>query len=393
MGTKLKVLTLNCWGIPFLTQFRPERIEAIGNQLAKGDYDIVLLQEIWLQSDYEKLCSLVMTVLPHAHYFHSGMVGSGLCIFSKHSILETLSYRFSLNGYPQRVLHGDWFAGKMVGLAKLLVDDIRLNIYVTHTHAEYNPLKTDYSAHRIIQSFELSQFIKHTSETCDGVILGGDFNFMPSQLGYSIIRYNSNLSDAWLCQKREGSEGFHANTCDRPDNCFSNGSALDRNPDGQRLDYLMCRANSGYRVDCDECTLTMRRVPGMHFNYSDHEGVQAVFIVKRSVTALPPARESGEIEKHLTAAVPIIDDAMKRVKSDKVYCIVAMVLALILLIFTFDVSLPFGLTALVILLRGCLVVTVAYFFWTLVVLKTIELKGLTAARNDINNALKSNPPL
>lgn len=52
----------------------------------------------------------------------------------------------------------------------------------------------------MIQSFEVSQFIKHTGETCDAVILGGDFNFRPSQLGYSIIRYNSNLQDAWLAQ-------------------------------------------------------------------------------------------------------------------------------------------------------------------------------------------------
>lgn len=60
------------------------------------------------------------------------MIGSGLCIFSKFTILETLSYRFDLNGYPQRVFHGDWFGGKMVGLAKLLVDDLRINVYVTH---------------------------------------------------------------------------------------------------------------------------------------------------------------------------------------------------------------------------------------------------------------------
>jgi hypothetical protein len=33
-------------GVPFVTQFRPERMEAIGKALAKGDYDIVLLQEV-----------------------------------------------------------------------------------------------------------------------------------------------------------------------------------------------------------------------------------------------------------------------------------------------------------------------------------------------------------
>jgi hypothetical protein len=112
-----------------------------------------------------------------------------------------------------------------------------------------------------------------------------------------------------------------------------------------------------------------------------------------SVIALPPSRETGEIERHLTEAIPIIDEAQKRLQSDKVYYIVAIVLAFVLLVFTFDMRLPFGLNTLVIAFRGLLVVLMAYFFWTAVVLKKIELKGLIAARNDINNALKSNPPL
>jgi sphingomyelin phosphodiesterase 2 len=74
----------------------------------------------------------MLLFVPALNFHDSGMVGSGLCIFSKHSILETLSYRYSLNGYPQRVMHGDWFGGKMVGLAKIDVNDIRLNVYVTH---------------------------------------------------------------------------------------------------------------------------------------------------------------------------------------------------------------------------------------------------------------------
>ena len=33
-------------GVPFVAQQRPERMEAIGKELAKGEYDIVLLQEV-----------------------------------------------------------------------------------------------------------------------------------------------------------------------------------------------------------------------------------------------------------------------------------------------------------------------------------------------------------
>lgn len=178
---------------------------------------------------------------------------------------------------------------------------------------------------------------------------------------------------------------------------------------------MLCVA--GCTMECEECLLAMRRVPGTNFNYSDHEGVAATFILNKNVTgqcfpsfnpsppsphsvlqaglftALPPPRETGEIEKHLTDALPIIDNAMKRVRSDQVYYVVAMALLGIALTFTFDLSLPYGLTFLILLLRGLLVVALAFCFWTASVLSNKELNGLIAARKDINNALKSNPPL
>lgn len=33
----------------------------------------------------------------------SGVIGSGLAIFSKHRIIDTFLYRYSLNGYPYMV--------------------------------------------------------------------------------------------------------------------------------------------------------------------------------------------------------------------------------------------------------------------------------------------------
>lgn len=90
----------------------------------------------------------------------SGVIGSGLCIFSKFPILDTLLYQYSLNGYPYMVSgvgghtaplgphgavpdpisplpffqlqHGDWFCGKSVGLAVINISGIVFNVYVTH---------------------------------------------------------------------------------------------------------------------------------------------------------------------------------------------------------------------------------------------------------------------
>jgi len=60
----------------------------------------------------------------------------------------------------------------------------------------------EHEAHRAVQGLQLSQFIRHTSDGCDLVIVGGDFNFQPDQLGYRLIRHGGNLEDAWISRVR-----------------------------------------------------------------------------------------------------------------------------------------------------------------------------------------------
>lgn len=313
MALKLKVLTLNCWGvfIPFGSQHRNERISAIALELSKGEYDIVILQEIWLQSDYDKLCTKILPVMPYTHYFHSGMFGSGVCLFSKHFIYDTFHHRFTLNGFAHKVFQGDWFCGKSVGLAKIQVGELRVNVYGTHLHAQYSATD-EHEAHRAVQGLQLSQFIRHTSDGCDLVIVGGDFNFRPDQLGYRLIRHGSNLEDAWISRRAKNESGDSEMTCDRPDNPYTVPSALVQNPDGVRLDYIMYRANAGIDIVCEECHLTMQKIPSTSFRYSDHEGVAATFTVRRNVTAIGKQRDSGELEKSLSDLIPVVDCGVKK---------------------------------------------------------------------------------
>lgn len=100
----------------------------------------------------------------------SGVIGSGLCVFSKHPIQEFTQHAYTLNGYPYmvrrpipnllppclsptrkrrlpgtgtrvptrcapfglQVHHSDWFCGKAVGLLVLHLSGLVLNAYVTH---------------------------------------------------------------------------------------------------------------------------------------------------------------------------------------------------------------------------------------------------------------------
>lgn len=58
-------------GIPYISKDRHLRIEAIGNFLAENSqYDVVSLQEVWTEYDYQKIKKLAENVLPYAHYFY-----------------------------------------------------------------------------------------------------------------------------------------------------------------------------------------------------------------------------------------------------------------------------------------------------------------------------------
>lgn len=51
--------------------------------------------------------------------------------------------------------------------------------------------------HRTLQSYQLSQFIQLLTKPTDSVIVCGDMNCEPSDLGYRIIRDVTGLVDAW----------------------------------------------------------------------------------------------------------------------------------------------------------------------------------------------------
>lgn len=90
------------------------------------------LFKVWSEQDFQWIKEGIENKYPYAHRFKSGLVGSGCCLFAKYPIIETFCHRFSLNGYPHQIHRGDWFGGKLVGLAVLDYNGIKINVYVTH---------------------------------------------------------------------------------------------------------------------------------------------------------------------------------------------------------------------------------------------------------------------
>ena len=233
--------------------------------------------------------------------YDSGVIGSGICVLSKGQITAVLCHVYSLNGYAHKLQHGDWFGGKVAGLCKIFHKGLRINLYATHVsplgpdffsrffpfhphdfvgqiHAEYNRKSDEYLPHRIVQAYELSQFIRMTNAADDDVnIVAGDFNFEPDDLGYAIVLRFADLKDAWTTRLNVGGrrvpmfmnppppplnersalnrahnwsldspffiqleEGESGDTCNTPDNVYSIlENKTDTLPRGKRIDYIM----------------------------------------------------------------------------------------------------------------------------------------------------------
>lgn len=83
-------------------------------------------------------------VSPPISFCFSGVIGSGVCVFSKGQIISVLCHRYSLNGYAHKIQHGDWFGGKVAGLCKIVHKGLKINLYATHVCYRYCRGLADY---------------------------------------------------------------------------------------------------------------------------------------------------------------------------------------------------------------------------------------------------------
>lgn len=60
----------NYRGIPYISKDRHLRIDAIGKFLAFGNYDVVVLQEVWTEGDYELIKKNTENTFSYTHYFY-----------------------------------------------------------------------------------------------------------------------------------------------------------------------------------------------------------------------------------------------------------------------------------------------------------------------------------
>ncbi len=140
LPTEINIISLNCWGLKFLSAHHRERLLEIGKHIANLSPlpHIVGLQECWTQEDYRNIRNETKHILPYGKFYYSGIFGGGLAILSKWPIEESSMFRYPLNGRPTAFYRGDWYVGKGVACTKIRIGQGRKDIVeVFNTHVSH----------------------------------------------------------------------------------------------------------------------------------------------------------------------------------------------------------------------------------------------------------------
>ncbi|OLN94264.1 Inositol phosphosphingolipids phospholipase C [Colletotrichum chlorophyti] len=368
--SSLRLLTLNCWGLKYISKLRPERLAEIGRRIASlpEPPHIVALQECWVTSDYDAIRAETSHILPHGKFYYSGPFGGGLAILSRWPITSSSMHRYPLNGRPTAFFRGDWFVGKGIAHATITLPGTppsgggggggaqTISIFNTHTHAPYteNRPGDTYLAHRLSQSWELSKLLKAATERGHLVLALGDFNMRPLTLPHTLITSHAPVHDAWRVLHPESSLGAATDPLEvsrgQPAptaayNLAENGATSDTvyntwrwpksqqkqlgegkppikvPPDtidrkGKRLDYIFLgnpvppRADGGTWVVRDAAVGMVEPHPTLRCSLSDHFSVEAM------LTYHVPSQASGDEPSRRPDPIPRLTEQLEPARAD-----------------------------------------------------------------------------
>lgn len=354
--TRIRILTLNCWGLKYLAKYRHERLSEIGRQLAIAEEppEIVGLQECWTQQDYKSIRKQTKHILPYGKFYFSGIFGGGLAILSKWPIEESTMYAYPLNGRPTAFFRGDWFVGKGVACARVRFgprnEDIA-EVFCTHLHAPYEREPNDsYICHRTAQAWEIAKLMRGAAERGHLVIGLGDFNMVPSSFAHRLITTHAPVKDVWQVLHPDSSVGAAIDEEERKRNrpiptaefnLLENGATCDgayntwrwpkdrrkrlekgqdftvdpqaEDPKAKRLDYIFV-GDGGYppsfppskwKVEFAKLSMTERH-PTLKCSLSDHFAVEAVITHDGThvTSTQAPSSTAPETEPHQLSPTP-----------------------------------------------------------------------------------------
>lgn len=280
----LRVLNLNTWGLNWpWAKDREQRFRALREEIVGGDYDIVLLQEVWFRSDFDT----IRTALPYITYYdalNTNCFGSylpigcsGLMIMSKYPIMDVALFPFKHRGSFWG-FDGEIFVGKGVARARINWNGFTVDVFTTHMISYTNHPNRDNTLFRYLQTLETAKHINNSD--ADIKLFGGDINALPfindRRQPYSIL--TSGLTDSLTDKFPMASLHPWFATFGNDRNTYTR-SALP-----ERIDYLMYASVSNIKMKTYEFIMPVfmtRNKQGRLISLSDHEAILAVYIVER----------------------------------------------------------------------------------------------------------------
>jgi len=196
----LSVLSLMVWGSPgsFGTEDKELRMQAVGNLTQSSDWDLLLLNDLWMRPDHQTVRSL----LPEGHDMTSvddlslsscdGSIApefcSGLAVVSKYPFQEVEFTSFDVSG--DLLWDYEYFLRRGVGRVRIEPQpDVTVDVFVTSLASnDYNYWYRERQAKQLIELVSQS--------TAQYVIVGGDFNVDPRDGEETYKTVKNSLTDS-----------------------------------------------------------------------------------------------------------------------------------------------------------------------------------------------------
>jgi endonuclease/exonuclease/phosphatase family metal-dependent hydrolase len=290
MYSGFRFLTLNCWGLPFLTPHKNRRLDAICETIRNGNWDVVALQEVWLKRDQQRL--IKNSGFKYSVVFNAGskLVGSGMILLSKYKILKSDFHRFNVMGFPHRLNEGDFHSAKGVGYALLETPEGELPVFTTHLIAKYSPRhERDINrVFRIAQILELVFYVRQMA-TPKSFVLCGDLNSQEQDLELQALYALFGIP-----------RGMH----------------LKLRSNKRRIDHIICGA-SHQELDLrvSNASLVFREpFSGEKIPYSDHHGISAT--VRRAASEIDVTATKKILERtfrYMTYSIDLVKQVNHRI--------------------------------------------------------------------------------
>ena len=198
--TSLKLLSLMVWGSPgsFGTEDKELRIAAIGNLTQTSNWDIIVLSDLWMRPDHQKIqqtipegwdmTSVADLSLPSCDGVIAPEFCSGLAVVSRFPIVHVDFTAFAVSG--DLLWDYEYFLRR--GLGRVRVEPVQgqtVDIYVTSLASnDYNYWYREHQAAQLVSLLDKSD--------ADYLLLAGDLNVDPRDGEGTYKTFKGALTDS-----------------------------------------------------------------------------------------------------------------------------------------------------------------------------------------------------